>query len=215
MANHLAGCSRHRSQSITVNQTRTLTRDRLRLRVTRLTLIFVPPLFQNRLVQCLNKSRQLFGGNAAGSPVSTSYFDGGKGLSSSSLATNTDGPTTVCNLVERSSTVVALPSVTLKSLYCFVSQPSQMYHQCEPGRPSRRYHPRCGRYFLASRTASGQSRSTSTSPPLGLPRSTPMFWSVALKYASTSSAVIARFCQPSIRGPFSPLGIGTTERPHR
>jgi hypothetical protein len=61
--------------------------------------------------------------------------------------------------------------------------------------------------------ASGQSRSTSVSPPDASPSSTPIFWGAPLKCWGADTASMRRSCHPSPRGPFALCGIGTGHQP--
>ncbi len=88
-----------------------------------------------------------------------------------------DGGATVCPPVDLIST-----SVVSESLNFSVFTPSQVYHQCEFGADGRPcFIGVCGRNWSAIITASGQSRSISTSQPDASPRIIPMFDGSSLK----------------------------------
>src|SRR5215217_593430 len=92
------------------------------------------------------------------------------------------------------------------------STPGATYHQWPSGTDSRPLVRVGWRKRPARATASGQSRSTVTSPPDASPVMMPTFCPL-VKCLGMSAAVSRNRCQPESCGPFLPRGIGTGAHP--
>jgi hypothetical protein len=115
-----------------------------------------------------------------------------------------DGATSVWRPPALNSMSFFLASVSRNSL---VWAPSQKYHQCD-SRLSPCPLVRVGsRYRPARATASGTSRSTSTSHREGAPVKSPTFCPL-LQQREMSSSVYRSSCQPGRFGFFEPGGTG-------
>ena len=122
------------------------------------------------------------------------------------------GPTSVCEPSPRSSMIEAS---VIGSRWRTVCTPGQMYQRCDRGELGRPVTEAVGGSMRSARSrASGQSKSTSTSCPLGGPRISPML-PAPRNARATSCSRSRRPSHPLNAGPFCPAGTGTGAYPRR
>src|SRR5215211_7065217 len=120
-----------------------------------------------------------------------------------------EGSTIVWQPVERTS-IMTLPLV---SFHFSLAIPGARKNQCDCGELVLPLVTVEGRKYSTSSRACGTSRSTSTTPPEGSPKSIPTFCGSSLKYLPTSSSPMCRFCQSRLTHFLSPYTTGTTASP--